>query len=334
VNIQAINGINSISKRASISFGQLHKVKPQDIQPEEVPQDTFEKSSGSRGMRRALFWALGLGLGATVFNSCVDAKSFSFADANAVAKDSCMCAGMPRTDTIYVTRHDTINNHDTIYVDTVITETKPVYVKEFPFHIADSLIRQGLNVGVPLDGPMPKDINNDVVFVSSNAFSCYDNYFYNTTLDNDGTNKDCLSLITKATDLYHDDNPQNYWIRTRVYDDPGVGLYFVREIAYGDKEPKPSDFKEWGGSETRTNLHNGHNKYTRKNTDGTIASGYYSKSLTGIPGAFTDDADVPYANPTVTSYNFDQANMRSERVKTIPKDQVPSEYWYIFNGQD
>lgn len=330
MNIQAINGINSISKRASVSFGQLHKVKPEDIQSEELPQG----GGAARKMRLTLFTALGLGFGALALgtSSCVK-NPYAIAITNSDAEATAKVCGRPHIDTVYVQHYDTI--HDTVLVDTIITKIEPVYVKDYPFHIADSLIRQGMNIGVPLDGPTPRNINNDVIFVNSRAFSCYDNYHYTTMLDKNGTNKDCLSLITKATDVYHDDNPQNYWIRTRVYDDPGVGLYFVREIAYGDKEPKPSDFKTFGTSEHRTNLHNGSNKYTKYNSDGTVKrTGYYRESPMGLSGTFTDDADVPYANPTVTSYNFNQSRMESENVRTIPADQVPSEYWYIFNGQD
>lgn len=319
MEVQAINGI---SKRA-LTFGQLHDVKPEDIEQKYEQMDAPASRKAARGLRSVILGgaaALALAPGMV---SCVDADADASAAADATAVYwgvGCGCNG--KNDTTIIEHYDTI--HDTVYRDTIITEIKPVYVKEYPFHIADSLIAQGVNIGVPLDGPLPASSNNDVVYVASKAHNCYDNKFYETHLDSVGTNKNCLSTITKVVDMYDDENPTTSWIRTEIRDVPGKGLKFTRSVATGNTEPKPYEY-EYAGSEIRTNLRNGKNR-TERTENGTTRVGYYTKGL--IPGSYVYEATVPY-NGETTYYNFDQSKMWSDKVKKI---EVPNNtdfgYWY------
>ena len=172
MNIQAINGINSISKRASVSFGQ---------------RKSHDDNASSRTLRNVgLAGAATVGLGALTLGStsCQDIDIYNEPDtiqtwswSNSSSNAWAWACGCRTGNTVI---HDTIHHTDTV----IKTVVEPIYIDKtkYPHHIADSLIAQGKNVGVPLDGPDPKNYNNDVMFIASKAHNRYDHKFYETKI--------------------------------------------------------------------------------------------------------------------------------------------------------
>ncbi|MBO6088326.1 hypothetical protein J6P92_08295 [bacterium] len=191
-----------------------------------------------------------------------------------------------RVDTVYVPKVDTVyqDRVDTVYVDRVDTvyQTKvdSLHFKEYPFHIADSLIAHGLNNGFKLNGPKPKENGNNVVFLASVCYNRYDHALYQTyAVDDEQANTGKMAtLITRVTQYYDNfdptvtkDNPKISFIKQVVTDVPGQGIQFENskffasrsEASNKDYIPDPFDprFMQ-SGKEIHTNLRNGTNRVT------------------------------------------------------------------------
>ncbi len=311
MNVNAVNGLSTLNFEGKIRKQE----KKQNInKQDDYPQYTDPASKNSaRAMKNLIYGLMLLGASAgapTVLTSCEPlVRAEAHAEAYAWAYG---IGGGCHNDTTII--------HDTV-INTII---KPIYVREYPFHLADSLIRQGLNIDVPLDGPVPADENNDVAFVASKAHNRYDDKFYETQVDSVGTNKERLALVTKVLDFYHAGNPKTSWIRTEVADVPGKGIKLTRYVSNSPRKPEEWEWN-YAGYEVRSNgKNNSHNtKYIFDNNNKLIWKGEYKKGET--PGTFMYGTIVYDENgnpsigedgkPEVAYYDFDKAKMWSERVE-------------------
>lgn len=241
-------------------------------------------------------------------------------------------------DTIYVT--DTIHERDTIVEKVIETIIQPVNVKEYPIHLGDSLLAQGLNIGIPLDGPKPN--GDDVIFVGSKAYNRYDAKLYETKVDSIGTNKRQLSLVTKVIDLYDSENPRVTWMKTNITDVPGKGIKLERFVSNDPIEPGDHDQWKWNyaGYEIRSNGGRGNKPGVNTvydNAGNLVWKGEYTNKGCAA-GAFMfgtlvyDENGNPYrdedGNPETASYDFNQAQMWSDKIKLV---EVPNPEFGKFN---
>ena len=146
MDVKAINSVNFTSRSNKTNYSQ----KPKKEFPQ---QNTLGSSDYARSMRNLILGLMALGASTMVSCDPCEAEASASASASATAVvvgggDHC------HHDTITVTEKDTI-------INTII---KPVVVREYPYHLGDSLIAQGRNIGIKLDGPVP-DGSDDVVFV-------------------------------------------------------------------------------------------------------------------------------------------------------------------------
>ena len=313
MNVKAINNVSFVNFEGRTKKQGNKKTK------HNYPQQTEPASKNSARALRNMMYALML-LGATAGTGSLTSCNDLGAHAEAKAYAWIIGNGCDKNDTTVI--------HDTI-INTVI---KPVYIKEYPFHLADSLIRQGLNIGVDLDGPVPQDYNNDVAFVASKAHNRYDDKYYETHVDSIGTNKNRLALVTKVLDFYEDpENPKTSWIKTEVTDVPGKGIKLTR-YSY-NSVTKPEEWQwQYNGYEVRTNNRDGkHNtKSVFDNNNELIWQGEYRRGEnpgTFLYGTFVyDENGNPYldedGNPQKAYYDFDKAKMWSDRVKM---EELPSD---------
>lgn len=317
MDVKAINSISNLNFK-----GKTNNHKNKKIQ-NNYPQQTSPASKDSAKALRNMMYGLML-LGATagsapMITSCEDSFSEATAHAEAYAWAWGIGGGCDKNDTTII--------HDTI-INTII---KPIYVKEYPFHLADSLIRQGLNIGVDLDGPIPADENNDVAFVASKAHNRYDDKYYETHVDSVGTNKNTLTLVTKVLDFYENpESPKTSWLKAEVTDVPGRGIKLTRYTSNSTTKPEEWQWN-YAGYEVRTNNRNGqtNTKSVFDNNDNLIWKGEYRRGEnpgTFMYGTFVYDEDGnPYldedGNPQVAYYDFDKAKMWSDKV-TI--EQIPT----------
>lgn len=257
---------------------------------------------------------------------------------------------VPKVDTVYVPEYHT----DTVYIpkvvverDTVIqTVIQPINVKSAPWHVIDSLINQGLNVGIPLEGPRPKSVGeNHVLFLGSRAYNEYDYQLYETQLDNIGTNGDgngdgTLCLVSKITDNY---NNKVSFMKTDVVIIPGVGLKLTRYVmsesqAAGAKKNEATGYPasdnwqwEYAGYEIRSYDHDGANRTVVYDKNGNPLNGKYGEIVKGNePGEFLygryvyDEHGNPYVDdygqPEKAMYDFSKGKMWSTEVKKVEGD--------------
>ena len=251
---------------------------------------------------------------------------------------------VPKVDTVYVDRiiHDTIviNNTDTVK----IIEYKPKYVKEYPYELGDSLLRQGMNIGIPVDGPDPNKEKN-VIFIGSVAHNRYDNIFYKTELDSAGTNGETLSLITKGENLYDEENPETMWYKTTVSKIPGKGIKLTRFVYKGKDKPSSNSYLwNYAGHEIRSNgWDNKKNKVeVYDNNNNLVRKFDYVRDYDSDPeeefakfllGSYTYDENgninyEPNGEPAYAFYKFDQAKMYSGKARLVKldKDGYPEEW--------
>lgn len=285
--------------------------------------DSVVDKKTAKAMRDMVFSFLVAGAAAGAVSSCDDLTSAS-ASASASAWAWSIGGNCHHHDTVTIVKRDTINKTDTI-IHTVI---KPIYVKEYPFHIGDSLIDQGRNIGVPVDGPIP-DGSNNVVYVGSKAHSRYDDKFYESMVDSVGTNKRELSIISKIVDMSDKANPKTTYMKTIVKDFPGKGIKLTRYIAEGtDKKPTDEEDYMWNyaGYEVRTNGRDGRRNiraimdkhgnlvYKGDFQKGKDEGSFLYGSLIYDPktgDVITDDK----GDPEFAQYDFDQAVIYSDYVK-------------------
>lgn len=245
-------------------------------------------------------------------------------------------------DSIYIgiTIGGNCDHHDTTTVvhDTIInTEIKPVFVKDYPFHIADSLISQAMNIDVPIDGPVPDGSGLDsVVYVGSKAHNRFDNIYYESMVDSVGTNKRELAVVTKVLDLYNTSNPKTSYMKSLITDVPGRGIKITRYVANTAKKPEDDEQYLWNyaGYEIRSNGKDGieNRRYIFDNNNNLIYQGNIKEAedpITFTYGLFAIDPETgePYydedGNPEFITYNFDQAVVYSDYAKRSEDYEYP-----------
>lgn len=320
MNVKAIDSVNLVQFTGR--NGKAGKSKnPENNYPQ---MDSPASQTSAKAMRNLLAGLMLLGAAAsmgTMNTSCSKSEAYSFADA---ISWSYGCQGGPQRDTTYI--------RDTVY----ITEFVPKFYKGYNFGLADSLIHQGLNIGIPLDGPVPNGSNN-VIFVGAKAYNRYDKKMYEVQGDSIDTDDYRTSLITKITDTYDKDNPEVQWVKTIVTDVPNKGIKFDRYVFNGDEQPSANEQWRWNyaGYEVRTNGNNGKSNTVSDVYDKNgklIWKGEYLKGeepATFMYGTFVyDENGDPYkdedGNPEKAYYDFEQAKMYSDycKMEEIPGTEI------------
>ena len=328
MEVQAINSTNVLSFEGQ---AKKHKKQKQQIQNNYPQQTTPASTNASKAMRNLTLGLMALGATAGTLSSCgpddviASASSSSSSSSSASANAYINIGGGCHHDTITIIKPDTIHETDTI-IHTVI---KPVHVKDYPFHLADSLIAQGINIGIHVDGPEPDGSGRDsVAYVGSKAHNRYDNKFYESMVDSVDTNKRQLGVVTKVVDMYDDKNPKTSYMKAVINDVPGKGIKITRYVA--DTAKKPEDDEQYlysyAGYEIRSNGRNGQRNIRSifdKNNN-LIYQGDYEKGEepgTFLYGAIIYDPETgePYydenGNPEFAQYDFDQAVIYSDYAK-------------------
>lgn len=253
---------------------------------------------------------------------------------------------VPVVDTVYVPETHT----DTVYVekyivekDTVIqTVVQPINVKDAPWNVIDLLINQGLNVGIPLEGPAPNTVGeNHVLFIGSRAYNEYDYKLYETQLDNIGTDGDGngngnLCLVTKITNT---ETGEESYMKTNVVPAPG-GIKLERfvmssgEAARAEKSkstglPASSDYQwTYAGKEIRQMAGDGKNIVTIYDKYDRPLNGAFGEIIRGdqagefLYGRYIyDDNGNPYVGddgaPEEAFYDFSRGKMWSTEVQKV-----------------
>lgn len=313
-----VNAINNVS---SLRFEGKSKRNENKNNLDYPQMDSPASKDSAKAMKNLVYGLMLLGAaagGGSMMTGCAEAEATAKSVSVVVVGHNC--------NHDHTVIHDTIHDTDTI-IETII---KPVVVKEYPYALGDSLIAQGLNIGIPLDGPKPN--SDDVAFVASKAFNRYDRKFYETQLDSVNTNREQLSLITKVVDLYDSKNPTTSWMKTLITDVPGKGIKFERYVSNSEKQPNPYEWNYAGRSEIRSNGARGNKPGVNTvydNAGNMIWKGEYKKGGEQL-GQFlygqipVDENGNPYLDedgkPEMVDYDFDQAKMWSERIqyKEIP----------------
>lgn len=349
MNVQAINGISSapkfeggLEKRANNQSAQSYPQMsaPMSKDAAKAIENSAMISFGQKRRHPVRNAIIAGSIGAMTLGSMASCEKDLMSTSSSAwsATDSeawaWACGG---SDGKPIIVRDTITVHDTDTITKTVYE--PVYVKEYPWHLADSLIRQGLNIGVELNGPTPSDTENHVAFIGSVAYNEYDYKLYETKLDSIGTNAETLSLVTKVSDMYDDPkNPKISYIRTEIVDVPGRGIKFTRFILPENqvrdydktKFPKSSDPRfRYSDYEIRTNNRDGkHNsariydrmdnlpdgreaEYLRGNKLGQFLFGSVVYDKNGNPFIGED------GKPEKAYYDFSGGKMISSEVKLV-----------------
>ncbi len=324
MDVKAISSVNALNFE-----GRTQKQNKTKQNVKNNPNHTSPAShDGSKAMRNMMLGLMALGATAGTLASCEEdiiasASSSSSASASAIA--TVIGGGCSHDDTITIIKPDTIYDTDTI----IHTEIKPIYVKDYPFNIGDSLIAQGQNIGIPIDGPVPDGSGLDsVVYVGSKARNRYDNKFYESMVDSVGTNKRELSVVTKVVDLYDSNNPKTTYLKAVINDVPGRGIKITRYTANTAKKPEDDEQYLWNyaGYEVRTNGSDGKQNIRSifDNNNNLVYRGNYEKGTD--PGTFLygsliidEETGEPYyddeGNPEFAQYDFDQAVIYSDYAK-------------------
>ncbi len=341
MDVKAINNVSLLNFAGKSKKSEKKNIKNENPQMDEVMSKKSANGMKSLAYTAILLGAATAGMGTT---SCVKENAWAYADTNSEAKADALviggnCGGKRDTtiihDTVPVFVRDTITNNitDTIYVDRTDTIYSPVfetvYVKEYPYGLADSLLRQGINIDIPLDGPMPND-NNEIVFVASKAYNRYENKLYETRVDSLDTNGEKLSLVTKVTDRHDPENPKISWLKSHVIDVPGKGIQIDRYSYDGSVQPNKYQQGLWRyyGSEIRSNGGRGNNPGVNTVYDASgnmIWKGEYTNKGQQAKGEFLygtiahdDVTGEPYfdenGKPERIKYDFNNGKMWSDKV--------------------
>jgi|GEM_PF-1358984 hypothetical protein len=323
MEVKAINGVNALNFEGKTQKQKKTKTLNNNYQPQPASHD------GGKAMRNMMLGLMALGATAGTLASCdkddIFVEANSSASASSSASATIIGGNCDHHDTITIIKPDTIYDTDTI-IHTII---KPIHVKDYPFHIADSLIAQGQNINIPIDGPVPDGSGKDsVVYVGSKAHNRYDNKFYESMVDSVGTNKRELAVVTKVLDLYDSKNPKTTYLKAVVNDVPGKGIKITRYVANTDKKPEDNEQYLWNyaGYEVRTNGRNGKRNIRSifDNNNELIFRGDYEKGQqagTFLYGSVVIDpetGDPVYdedGNLEFPQYDFDQAVIYSDYAK-------------------
>lgn len=323
-----VKAINSSLKALNFEGQNKTHNKKQNVNHYSKPQSSISKDS-SKAMRNMILGLMALGATANTITSCapddVIAEASSSSSSSSSANATIIGGGCHHHDTITIIKPDTIHDTDTI----IHTEIKPIYVKDYPFHIGDSLIAQGQNIGIPIDGPVPDGSGLDsVVYVGSKSHNRYDNKFYESMVDSVGTNKRELAVVTKVLDLYDSKNPKTSYLKSVVTDVPGKGIKITRYVANTDKKPEDDEQYLWNyaGYEVRTNGRDRKQNIRSifDNNNNLVYRGNYEKGTN--PGSFLygaliidEETGEPIydenGNPEFAQYDFDQSVVYSDYAK-------------------
>lgn len=316
MNVKAVSSVNFVN-----FTGKSFKEKSENFENNYPQINSPASKNSAKAMRNLVAGLMLLGAAAGGLSSCSKSEAWAEADAKAWAYGT---EGGTQRDTTYI--------RDTVYV----TEFVPKFYKGYDFAIADSLIQQGLNIGIPLEGPVPNG-NNNVIFVGAKAYNRYDKKLYEIQGDSIDTDNYRVSLITKNTDMYDKDNPKTQYMKTIVTDIPGKGIKLDRYVCNGDKEPSSNEQWRWNyaGYEIRTNGRNGKSNTVSSTYDkngNLIWKGDYIKGqqpATFMFGTFVyDENGDPYTdedgNPEKAYYDFEQAKMYSDycTIEEIPNREI------------
>ena len=323
MDVKAISAANTLNFEGKAQNKKHHQVNKNDNHHSHP-----SSNDGGKAMRNMMLGLMALGATAGTLSSCekdilAEASSSSSSSSSASANVHLQIGGgCDHKDTITIIEKDTINHTDTI----IHTEIKPVYVKDYPFHIADSLIAQGQNIGIRIDGPEPDGSGLDsVVYVGSKAHNRYDNKFYESMVDSVGTNKRTLAVVTKVLDNY---NNKTYYMKSEINDVPGKGIKITRYVADTDKKPDDDEQYLWNyaGYEVRSNGRDGKRNVRSifDNNNELLFRGDYEKGQE--PGTFLygsvvidpETGDPVYdedGNLEFPQYDFDQAVIYSDYAK-------------------
>lgn len=294
--------------------------RKQSVENDYPQMDAPMSKNTSKAMRDLTMGLMALGAVSQGLTSC-QAEASASASASSSATAVAIGGHCHHRDTVTIIKPDTIHETDTV-IHTII---KPINVKDYPYNIGDSLIAQGRNIGVPVDGPIPDGTNN-AVYMGSKAHNRYDNKFYESMVDSIGTSSKSLAVVTKIVDMYDAKHPKTSYMKAIVTDVPGKGIKISRYVANTDKKPEEYMWN-YAGYEVRTNGRNG-KRNTRSifdNQNNLIYRGDYEKGEN--PGTFLygsliyDDATgEPIYNdkgdPEFAQYDFDQAVIYSDYAKT------------------
>ncbi len=323
-----VKAINSSLKALNFEGQNKTHNKKQNVNHYSKPQSSISKDS-SKAMRNMILGLMALGATANTITSCapddVIAEASSSSSSSSSANATIIGGGCHHHDTITIIKPDTIHDTDTI----IHTEIKPIYVKDYPFHIGDSLIAQGQNIGIPIDGPVPDGSGLDsVVYVGSKSHNRYDNKFYESMVDSVGTNKRELAVVTKVLDLYDSKNPKTSYLKSVVTNVPGKGIKITRYVANTDKKPEDDEQYLWNyaGYEVRTNGRDMKQNIRSifDNNNNLVYRGNYEKGTN--PGSFLygaliidEETGEPIydenGNPEFAQYDFDQSVVYSDYAK-------------------
>ena len=323
-----VKAINSSLKALNFEGQNKTHNKKQNVNHYSKPQSSISKDS-SKAMRNMILGLMALGATANTITSCapddVIAEASSSSSSSSSANATIIGGGCHHHDTITIIKPDTIHDTDTI----IHTEIKPIYVKDYPFHIGDSLIAQGQNIGIPIDGPVPDGSGLDsVVYVGSKSHNRYDNKFYESMVDSVDTNKRELAVVTKVLDLYDSKNPKTSYLKSVVTNVPGKGIKITRYVANTDKKPEDDEQYLWNyaGYEVRTNGRDMKQNIRSifDNNNNLVYRGNYEKGTN--PGSFLygaliidEETGEPIydenGNPEFAQYDFDQSVVYSDYAK-------------------
>lgn len=272
--------------------------RKQSVENDYPQMDAPASRSASKAMRNTIIGGIVASSVAGGLTSCAKAESYANADSDARAGVIVIGGGC---------------NHR----DTVI---KPVRVIDYPKAIGDSLVAQGINIGIDPDGPIP-DGKNNAVYIGSVAHNRYDNAIYKSYVDSIGTSSKTLAIVSEIDDLYDESNPKKSYMKTIVSDVPGKGIKLMRYVANTDKKPEEYQWN-YAGYEVRTNGRDG-KRNIRSVFDksgnlvyrGDIERG--EKNGTFLFGSviYDDNGNIIYndkGEPEFAQYDFDNAKVYSD----------------------
>lgn len=314
MEVKAISSANALNFEGK---AQKHNTKHRPVNNNNHSQVT--SNDGGKAMRNMMLGLMALGATAGTLASC---EKDVFAEANSSSSSSSSA-----TANAHIEIGGGCDHHDTITIvdkDTIITTIPEyIYVKDYPFNIGDSLIAQGQNIGIPIDGPVPDGSGQDsVVYVGSKAHNRYDDKFYESFVDSVGTNKRALAVVTKVLDKYND---KTYYMKSEITDVPGKGIKITRYVADTAKKPDDDEQYLWNyaGYEVRSNGRDGTRNVRSilDNNNELIFRGDYEKgqepgtflygSVVIDPGTgdpvYDEDGNIEFAQ-----YDFDQSVIYSD----------------------
>ena len=301
MEVKAINTINFQGR--DFHEGDFREInnKKQSIENDFPQMDTPMDKNSAEAMRNLVLGLMAVGATVGGLSSC---EKDAFASASASSSATAVVIG------------GGTNHRDTII--------KPIVVKDYPFNIGDSLIAQGLNIGIDPDGPIP-DGKNNAVYMASTAHNRYDNKIYKSSVDSIGTNKKELAIVSEIDDLYEDGNPKKSYMRTIVSDVPGRGIKLMRYVANTDRKPQEYEWN-YAGYEVRSNGRDG-KRNIRSVFDkdgnlvcrGNIERGQEKGTFMYGSVIYDDDGNViknDKGEPEFAQYDFDNAKVYSDYART------------------